>query len=874
MFPPRRDSMDSLLGRTLSHYKILDEISRGGMGIVYRALDVKLNREVALKVLPPELVSDPERKRRFIQEAQAAAALHHPHIATVFEIDEVDETTFIAMERIKGERLQEILSRGPLRVVRAVELSTEIVEGLVRAHQKGIVHRDLKPSNLMVTEEGHAKIIDFGLAKLVEPLEPLVDSQADTALRGGTESGVVMGTVSYMSPEQAKAKRVDHRTDIFSFGIVFYEMLTGKNPFERESAAETLSAILKESPSALAAAMQDVVKLQRVVDKCLAKAPEERYQATQDLLLDLKWIRRDSEVSAPTDLRPRAMTRLALGASMVFALLLGGLLYFLRFRDEPVPELINPVQVTRSLGGEGAPSWSPEGGRLAYHLRNLTSGWDIWVAQVAGGQAVNLTQDPAEAQDYFPSWSPDGSQIAFFSFREGGGCFVMSALGGPARKVGESMTSGSKSAWSSNGSELACVVGDKDTFFVQMISLASGESRRLPLPGRAFGRRELSWSPDGRYFAYLDGGPTDPVLALRVLRIEDGKTFDVTDGRSQVYSPMWSADGRYLYFVSNRVGTTDLWRQRMREGQSPGEPERVTAGVRMRTAAFSSDGKKLAYSTAGRVSNVFRVPILKDRPATWADAQQITFDEGALIEQVDVSPDESRLLVSSDRAGNFDIWMLPSEGGAMQPVTTDPTPDWAPAWSPNGKEITFYAYRSGGREIWAQPVLGGPARQLTKGEWDNKYPTWSADGESLLFDSMRGGKDVTWIVSASGGEPRQLMTESFGARSSPDGKWLAFVSERSGRRAIWRARADGGEPECLVETSAVFLRWSRDGNWIYYLADDIKAVRADGSGERPMTDFRGRRGFLSEGMAADGKYLYFSWWDDRGDIWVTDVAYR
>jgi serine/threonine protein kinase len=268
-----------MIGRTLSHYRILEEISRGGMGVVYRALDVKLNREVALKVLPPELVPDAERKWRFIQEAQAAAVLDHPHIAVIFEIDEADGVIFIAMELIRGDKLRDVLVRERLPATRCVELAIEVAEGLARAHDKGIVHRDLKPSNIMVTEDGHAKIIDFGLAKLVEPLAGDA-SHAETALRRETESGILVGTVAYMSPEQARGQKVDHRSDIFSFGVVLFEMLTGEVPFQGSTSADTLGAILRDPVPRLPKGKVSLVsdaELQHVLNRCLAKDPAERY---------------------------------------------------------------------------------------------------------------------------------------------------------------------------------------------------------------------------------------------------------------------------------------------------------------------------------------------------------------------------------------------------------------------------------------------------------------------------------------------------------------------------------------------------------------------------------------------------------------------
>ncbi|GMR24447.1 MAG: hypothetical protein BMS9Abin37_2993 [Acidobacteriota bacterium] len=281
-----------MIGRTLSHYEILEEISRGGMGIVYRAVDVKLNRHVALKVLPPALVEDEERRRRFVHEARAAAALQHPNIATVFEIDEADGITFIAMELIEGEPLSDVLSRERLPLERCLQLAEEIAGGLSRAHEKGVVHRDLKPSNIMIDPDGHPKIIDFGVAKLIEILDA-DNSEAATAIKE-TRPGELLGTVAYMSPEQAKGKSVDHRSDIFSFGIVFQEMLSGHSPFDRDTVAETLAAILKESPAKLSG---DAEKLQGILDKCLAKDPGSRYQAMDVVVGEL---RAKSETASPT----------------------------------------------------------------------------------------------------------------------------------------------------------------------------------------------------------------------------------------------------------------------------------------------------------------------------------------------------------------------------------------------------------------------------------------------------------------------------------------------------------------------------------------------------------------------------------------------
>lgn len=320
-----------MIGRTLSHYEILEEISRGGMGIVYRAHDVKLHRDVALKILPPELVEDEERKRRFVQEARAAAALQHPNIATVFEIGEADDTTFIAMELIEGEQLSDVLSRGPLSLERSVQVAQEIADGLARAHDKGVVHRDLKPSNVMIAPDGHAKLIDFGVAKLVEVFDE-DGSEAATAIKE-TRPGSVLGTVAYMSPEQAKGSSVDHRSDVFSFGIVLHEMLSGHSPFDRDTGAETLAAILNESAPKLTG---NAGKLQSIVNRCLAKDPDSRYEAMEDVALAL---RAESASTPATRIWKKALVGLALASTVAGWFLYQNLTQVRWAREVAVPEV-------------------------------------------------------------------------------------------------------------------------------------------------------------------------------------------------------------------------------------------------------------------------------------------------------------------------------------------------------------------------------------------------------------------------------------------------------------------------------------------------------------------------------------------------------
>ncbi len=861
-----------MIGRTLSHYKVLEEISRGGMGIVYKALDLKLNREVALKVLPPELVSDPDRKRRFIQEAQAAAAIKHPNIATIYEIDEVDGVDFIAMELIEGEQLSDILSRGALSPERTLDLARDVANGLAKAHEKRIVHRDLKPANIMVTEEGVPKIIDFGLAKLLEPLE--ADSAVETAIRQQTQIGQLLGTVSYMSPEQARGQAVDARSDVFSFGVMLYEMVTGSVPFEAPSSAEVLNAIIH---APLPHGAREISpKLHRVIDKCTAKNPDDRYPTGVALLADLQKLSQPAPRVAST----RSYIALTIGAAVLIA---SGLsLISNRETDvgDGVPRLTNPIQLTRALGVENYPAWSPDGTTLAYVSR-VEESQDIWMVAASGGEPVNLTPS-FEGNEFAPSWSPDGRQIAFGSESEGGGCFVMSVEGDAAPLKVASLPTNfilSRPQWSRDGKELACVVIDARGAAVEIVSLEAAISRRIPLAGRQNLRLDLAWSPDERFFAYVDAvNDLSEITQLWVTRVSDGESFAITEERTEDWSPSWSLKGGSLFFVSNRGGTFDLWQQHMAQDGSPvGEPQRVTAGLGMRQAVFSRDGRRLAYSRGARVGNVWRVPILSDREATWADATQITFDQ-ALVDTFDLSHDGERLVVASNRSGNADLWLVPAEGGEMLQLTTDPTPDWVPGWSPDGMSVVFYSYRSGNRDVWIVDIGTRSFRQLTTHGAIDMAPTWSPDGRDIAFNSARTGNNEIWVVPADGGEPRQLTEHpavDWVPRWSGDGELIYFHSTRSGEHNIWRVPAAGGEATRITHRPTRWLCPSEDGQTIFFTTTTGRNIWAhsltDGT-ERRVTDFSAKRGSLYTALETDGENLYFSWGDDLGDLWVMDVV--
>ncbi len=878
-----------MIGKTVSHYKILEKLGGGGMGVVYKAEDIKLKRPVALKFLPPDLTRDEEAKQRFINEAQAASALDHPNIAVIYEIGETEEgELFIAMAFYDGETLKKKIAAGPQPVDRAIDIAAQVVQGLARAHEAGITHRDIKPANLMVTNRGEVKIVDFGLAKMAH-----VDL---------TKPGSTLGTAAYMSPEQARGEPVDYRTDIWALGVVLYEMLAGQLPFRGEYEAAVAYSILNEEPKMITGLRADVPpELESVVNKCLEKMRENRYQNANELLVDLQKqksvsaygsihsVIRSPAVAEPIKLRKFTGAVLGLAAILLVAFLISKLGVFFNARTS-VPRLTNPRQITSAIGLEDSPSWSPDGGRIAYES-NQSGNWDIWVKQISGGEPVNLTSSHS-GKDRMPSWSPDGSEIAFWSERDGGAIFVIPAIGGAPRYVSAHKPLvpdwPDHIRWSQDGKKLARMASDST---LEIFMRETGATQRVRLPGTQERRLYLNWAPDGRTFAYVDAVNVYPVAQaaeLWIFRVVDVARWKVTDREHYAFYPSWPAGCRKLYFISNRGGTTDLWQISLdKNGKPADELQQVTTGLAIRSAIFSPDGTKLAYSKGRKIANIWRVPIPKSNepPATWSNAERMTFDQ-AYVEDVTISPDASLMLFSSDRAGNQDLWSAPVGGSELRQLTTDPAADFDPVLSPDGRKIAFYSYRSGKRDIWVMPATGGPARQLTRNPSEDFGPAWSPDGLEIAFGSVHSGKKELWVISAEGGEARHLTTKyNLHEMTSlwwPDGKWLSAIFDfDDGTSQIGRISAAGGSIEFLTRQPSNFLYnnliWSVDHRYMLFIKQDIRARNiwgvnvADGS-EKQLTDFRGRYGDMGFfALATDGRYLYFAWEEEIGDIWVMDV---
>ncbi|MDH3298581.1 MAG: serine/threonine-protein kinase [Gemmatimonadota bacterium] len=851
-----------MIGQTISHFRILEKLGGGGMGVVYLAEDQHLDRRVALKFLPPHLSTDEEAKQRFIQEAKAASALNHQNICTIHDIDESEPAPgepggqlFIAMAHYEGETLKKKLEAGALSLEETAAIGRQVAEGLAKAHEKGIIHRDIKPANVMMTDDGRVVILDFGLAKLAGSL-------------GLTKSGSTLGTAFYMSPEQIRGEEVDRRTDIWSLGVLLYEMLLGQKPFVGDYEQAISYAILNCEPSPVSGASENVY---RVVERCLAKDPDERYQNCHELLNDLK----AGDTAPSLDQKPTGATapRRSLGIGVTIGVItlivvIAAVAAVLLLRSTGGPEMVlgksYPLLTTRAL--EDSPTWSPTGDRIAYHSR-ASGNSDIWVVTIGGGAPVNVTED-SEDEDTYPAWSPDGSRLAFLSSRSGGGLFVMPMPPAQPRRIAAPPMVQSRPAWSPDGSTLSYTVGDT----LKMVDLISGRTEDVLLEGTNLRRWDLSFSPDGRFLAYVDAGQRESESdRLWVMTMSDGSTVPITMRHGAFRSPFWDPTGEALFFVSNLGGITDIWKQSLnKSGRPVGELTRVTNGIGIRDLSASATGAAIAFSKGHYIGawNLWKVPILNDRLATWADAEKLT-DDSALIEWSDLSADGNRLLFSSDRLGNQDLWLKDLETGELTQLTANPENDWGPRWSPDESEIVFYSDRAGNRDIFVLSVESGFVRQITDRPTEQVlHPDWSPDGSEIWFAVWTGSQIISSIPSVGGTATERF--RGFLPRWSPAGVYMSYRD----RRGVWLSSGQG--PSKLLTSEYECGGWTANGRHpLCTKEDDIYELDLAGTARR-LTDLSGAEGKLglSYSISAAEDFMVFSWDEEVSDVWVMEIEYE
>jgi serine/threonine protein kinase len=722
-----------MIGQRLAHYEIISELGAGGMGEVYLAHDLKLDRHVALKILPTQFTKDVAQVRRFEREARAASALNNPNIITIHEIGNEETLHFIATEFIEGQTLRQRLSNGPLPGNEVLNIATQITKALAAAHASGIIHRDIKPENVMVRPDGLVKVLDFGLAKLGESELAVPPSQVQT-LGLQTDAGMLMGTVSYLSPEQVQREKLDHRTDIFSLGVVLYEMLAGNRPFTGDSINEILHAILFNDPKPIDT-NHSRPELTRIVGRALAKDPVDRYQNADELRADLEQIDHLHE-------RTQSVRWMKWAAALIAVGLFAGLAFWWRqaLHRPSAQRLVfaSAAQKVTDLPGEEVyPNLSPDGASFVF-AGSQSGNWDIYSQQVGARSALNLTAS-SDNYDTQPVFSPDGSRIAFRSSRNGGGVFLMRIDGSDVAQVTDS---GFNPTWSPDGRELA--LNDDNIFNYEARNTYPSASKLWAVDVNTKKRRVITtrdavqadWSPHGQRLAFWGeqkGGHRDIWTVAA-----DGKSepVSVTDDAFIDWNPIWSPNGEYLYFLSNRGGEMNLWRVAIDEntGQLRSGPEPATLSAsNCQYVSFARNGKSLIYGQSTRNENVSQVDFDPVRGQIVGTATPLTqgLKRYAFFS---LAPDEQSFVYLARGEPQQDLFTANRAGTPLHRLTDDAAQDIVPRWSPNGEWISFLSDRSGKYEIWKVRPDGSGLTQMTH-EPDREViaPVWSPDGSKLLY---------------------------------------------------------------------------------------------------------------------------------------------
>ncbi|HKE23451.1 MAG TPA: LpqB family beta-propeller domain-containing protein, partial [Bryobacteraceae bacterium] len=795
-----------MIGKRLAHFEIIGKLGEGGMGVVFEAIDHHLDRRVALKILPPEKLADAVRKERFIQEAKAASALNHSNIVTIYDISCADGIDYIAMELVPGRTLEETLARRRPRLPEALKWAEQIAGALAAAHAAGIVHRDLKPANVMITDSGAVKVLDFGLAKLTCQESPKED-EATRTQRVLTEEGTVVGSAPYMSPEQAEGCKLDARSDIFSFGAVLFEMLSGKRAFGGDTRMATMSAILQKDAPPLGSVAPDIPReIERIVARCLRKDVARRSQSMAEIKLALEEIKEETESGATAATpavakRPqRNMLWIGMGAAALGAAALYFSLGVRSHADAPLAE----VPLTSYTGFQGYPALSPDGSQFAFSWNGDQEGSrvQLYVSLAGRGTPVRLTNYP-DKQARFPSWSPDGQAIAFAG---GGRLLLIPALGGPERDLGPmaelpGTTGPGPPSWSPDGKMLyiSTLSSDPGTFAVFVQPANGGERRQITDPphGTRFGDLYPAVSPDGSKLAFVRKvGDYSEDLFVVDLAARAKAPRPLTNRQDLLRSPAWTPDGKEIvYAAGDSTNNAGIYRLRA----SGGVPVRLAGiGRDVQDLSLSRNGKRLAYSRDIRDYNIYRMAI--PGPGTQA-ATETKFIASTRYEiSPAYSPDGKRIAFSSNRNGSRQIWVADSDGSRAAPVTNfDRGYSGSPRWSPDGQTIVFDARPNGAADIYTVRADGGEPKQLTSNPAEDHVPCFSNDGRWIYFSSTRSGQREIYRMPAEG-RPQVQVTHGGGyATLAADGKWLYYVKPGRPYR-IWKAAVEGGEESVVVES--------------------------------------------------------------------------
>jgi Tol biopolymer transport system component/serine/threonine protein kinase len=876
-------------GSRLGNYEIVAAVGAGGMGEVYRSRDPRLNRDVAIKVLAPQLASDPVAVGRFEREAMSVARLSHPNILSIFEFVHDHETPFVVTEFVEGDTLRVRLEGGPLPARRAVAYALQIARGMAAAHARGIVHRDLKPENVMVTHDDRVKILDFGLAKPVET--PALDKTLATGV--ATAAGIVVGTFGYMAPEQVRGLDVDHRADMFAFGAVLYEMLSGERAFKGETAADTMSAILSKEPPDLDIAKLSISPgLDRIVRRCLEKSPDLRFQSANDLAFALETLASPSSSSAapvesPVVPRrraswlPWAVAAAAVTAAAVIAVVSAsspGSIFAGR-ADEAEARWSSFTRVSELAGEETSPTLSPDGSTVAYAVE-VNGSWDIYAQRVGGRNATAIVNDP-QRDEKGAVFSPDGTQLAFHISDATGGIFIAGATGESVRRITDG---GFDPTWSPDGQQIAYATEEVNdpasrlgisTLYVT--ALAGGARRKL-VNGDGV---QPAWSPSGARIAYWSnvGGQRD----LYTAAAGGGTPVRVTNDPAIDWSPSWSPDGRFIYFSSDRGTAMNLWRIAVDEasGAVLGRPEPVTAGVQASAALprLSKDGSRLVFRS--RVASVNPAAVPFD-PVTLRAGTPVLLDTRNNIRiPSSVSPDGKQIAYFSLGEQQEDLF-IGAPDGPMRRLTDDAPRDRSPVFTPDGRSLVFYSNRGGRWEPWIIGIDGGGLRKIAEAPREAVYVAVSPKGDRIVFNSDSAQQLFTAPLTPGVSIATELPGVETGGKYfgvtdwSKDGLRLAGPLGSASNLPVGVGVYDiaARRTSVLTDDTTFAVRWLADGRRLVYFTDGGARLIAFDTATRTRTSVDVRLpGPSIDDMFAispDNRVIYYGTSRAEADIWIVE----
>jgi eukaryotic-like serine/threonine-protein kinase len=914
------------VGQTVDRYRILARLGAGGMGIVYTAHDSRLGRTVALKFLLDEFSGEPEALERFRHEARTLSALNHPNICTIYDIGEAEGRTFIAMEYVAGKSLDRLIGRKRLLLNDALKYAVQIADGLAKAHAAGVVHRDLKPGNIMVADEGHVKLLDFGVAKLTK-FDLSGESDSDLREAPRTEDGTIFGTVAYMSPEQARGKKLDARSDIFSCGAVLYEMITGRLPFPGEDKVSTMSAILHQEPTPVGQVSQEAPReLERIVARCLRKDPERRFQNAADLKVALQEIKDEFVSGELADGETASLARrvsapmIAVSTVLLIAIATG--IWLLSRTGAKQRSNVVITRLTSDSGLTTNPAISRDGKIIAYASdRSGENNLDIWVQQVAGGQPIRLTSNPADESQ--PDFSPDGSKVVFRSERGGGGIYVISALGGEERLV----VLAKKGFWprfSPDGKWIAYSEGSLlGTSRIYVVSSTGGPPRELKI--QVPWAKAPLWSPDGKYLIFL--GSTDQLgfsgHEWWVVQAEGGQAvntgalagfersglspaFDTTrvTGQDELYRvaavpSVWIGDR--IIFSCRLADSVNLWQVAIaaKTWQIQDPPQRLTTGSGQEfNPSLAADGR-MVFATVDQHLSLWMLPIDANGGKVMGEPQPLTQTAGNSL-RPSLSSDGRKLVFVSDRSGNAKIWLRDMESGKETALTATPWDESHPYITADGSKVLYQSLERPNPPIYVLSIGKGVAEKFCD---DCGLPmAWSPDGRRIFFHQRETTIGVWHSIDVVTRQRMDVIRHEkynlHSLRLSPDGNWLAFhvpQYENEGRSPVVIAPLRNGlvgESEWIQASDGSSIEatpwWSPDGSILYFLSkrDGFQCIWAQHlhkATKRPVgppmdiTHFHGARHNLRQvgfGPGAAADKLVFTMSDSTGNVWMTKSEVR